>query len=69
MWSKPFYNEQHGNYIFFLGIFFKLFSDTEGSASFNRDANNDARIFTLATLISSYLIYNSVGAIDERSIN
>lgn len=27
------------------------------------------RIFTLATLISSYLIYNSVGCIDERSVS
>ena len=29
----------------------------------------DGKIFTLATLISSYLIFNSVGAIDEKSIN
>lgn len=43
--------------------------DTEGSASLNRDTNIDAKIFTLATLISSYLIYNSVGAIDEKSIS
>jgi len=34
----------------------------------NRDGNNDAKVFTLANLISSYLIFNSVGAIDEKSI-
>lgn len=43
--------------------------DTEGSASLSRDTNVDAKIFTIATLISSYLIYNSVGAIDEKSIS
>ena len=68
MWSKPIYNEQHGNYIFFLGKC-NITKDTEGSASLNRDANIDGKIFTLATLISSYLIFNSVGAIDEKSIN
>ena len=68
MWSKPIYNEQHGNYIFFLGRF-DFMEDSEGSASLNRDANVDSKIFTLATLISSYLIFNSVGAIDEKSIN
>ena len=35
----------------------------------NRNTNIDAKIFTLATLISSYLIYNSVGGIDEKSIS
>lgn len=37
-------------------------------ASLNRDSTNDAKIFTLANLISSYLIFNSVGNIDEKSI-
>lgn len=45
-----------------------LYSDTEGMASLNRDSTNDAKIFTLANLISSYLIFNSVGNIDEKSI-
>ena len=35
----------------------------------DRNTNIDAKIFTLATLISSYLIYNSVGGIDEKSIS
>jgi hypothetical protein len=60
MWSKPVFNETQENYIFFL--------DSEGSASLNRDNNNDVKVFTLANLIASYLIFNSVGAIDEKSI-
>ena len=60
MWSKPLINEREGNYIFFL--------DTEGLASLNRDSSNDAKVFTLANLISSYLMFNSVGSIDEKSI-
>lgn len=29
-----------------------------------KEEKNDVRIFTMATLLSSYLIYNSVGTID-----
>ena len=61
MWSKPIYNEKEDCYLFFL--------DTEGSDSTNRNSDHDAKVFTLAVLISSYFIYNSVGAIDEMSIN
>lgn len=43
--------------------------DTEGADSLEKDAENDAKIFTLSLLISSYLVYNSVGSIDERSIS
>ena len=43
--------------------------DTEGADSLEKDADNDAKIFTLSLLISSYLVYNSVGCIDERSIS
>lgn len=60
MWSKPLYNTKADCYLFFL--------DTEGSDSTNRDSTHDAKIFTLAILISSYFIFNSVGAIDEMSI-
>lgn len=61
MWSKPIYNEKEDCFLFFL--------DTEGSDSTNRNSDHDAKVFTLAVLISSYFIYNSVGAIDEMSIN
>ena len=37
-------------------------------ASLNKDSDSDAKIFTLANLLSSYFVYNSVGSIDEKSI-
>lgn len=33
-------------------------------ASLNRDSTNDAKVFTLANLICSYIMFNSVGSID-----
>lgn len=61
MWSKPIYSERDNLHIFFL--------DTEGSNSVEKSATHDAKIFALALLMSSYFIYNSVGSIDENSIN
>jgi hypothetical protein len=61
MWSVPLYVEKDDLYIFFL--------DTEGSRSTEKTTNHDAKIFALACLLSNYFIYNSVGAIDDRSIN
>jgi hypothetical protein len=61
MWSKPIFNEKDDSLIFLL--------DTEGAASVERDPNHDAKIFSLALLMSSYFMYNSVGCIDEVSIN
>ena len=43
--------------------------DTEGSSSLEKDPDSDAKIFTLSLLISSYLVYNSIGVIDERSLS
>ena len=43
--------------------------DTEGSESLEKDIEHDTKIFTLSLLISSYLVYNSVGCIDERSLS
>lgn len=42
--------------------------DTEGIGALDEDSNHDSRIFSLAVLISSYFIYNSVGAIDESAL-
>ena len=49
--------------------------DTEGLNSTDVNKNNDSRykylkfrIFLIALLLSSYFIYNSVGTIDENSI-
>lgn len=46
-----------------------FFLDTEGAESTNRERNHDAKIFSLAILMSSLFIYNSVGSIDEKSIS
>jgi len=61
IWSKPIYNERDNLHIFFL--------DTEGASSVEKSATHDAKIFALSLLMSSYFVYNSVGSIDENSIN
>ncbi len=43
--------------------------DTEGLGDFDKEDNNDTIIFTLAALLSSYLILNSTGTIDGNSLN
>lgn len=43
--------------------------DTEGLGAYDEDENHDAKIFLLALLLSSLLIYNSVGTIDENALN
>ena len=47
-------------YIFFL--------DSEGCDSTDKHEEYDIKIFTLSVLMSSYFIYNSIGCIDEESI-
>ncbi len=46
-----------------------LVVDTEGLGACDEDENHDAKIFLLALLLSSLLIYNSVGTIDENALN
>ena len=46
-----------------------LIVDSEGIGSLEEDSNHDSRVFSLAVLLSSYFIYNSVGAIDENAIH
>lgn len=46
-----------------------IFLDTEGFAANNVSENYDAKIFAMATLISSHLIYNSVKIIDQADID
>lgn len=42
------------------------FIDTEGTGSIDRDKDDlDLKLSAIALLMSSYLIYNSVGCIDE----
>jgi len=42
--------------------------DTEGLGSTQRTASCDMQIFSLCLLLTSYFIYNSIGAIDEQSL-
>ena len=43
--------------------------DSEGIGAFDEDENHDTKIFLLAMLLSSFFIYNSMGSIDENSLN
>ena len=46
-----------------------LIVDTEGLGALDEDSNHDVRIFSLAILLSSYFLYNSVGSIDESALS
>ena len=46
-----------------------LLLDTEGLASIDQDETYDAKVFSLAILLSSFFIYNSMGVIDEAAID
>ena len=61
IWSRPVYSQKDNLYIIFM--------DTEGLDSVDRDSDTDSRLFALSVMLSSYFIYNSIGAIDESSIN
>lgn len=45
-----------------------LVMDSEGLGALDEDSNHDVRIFSLAILLSSYFVYNSVGSIDENAL-
>ena len=45
-----------------------LVVDSEGIGGLDEDNNHDMRIFTLAVLLSSYFLYNSMGSIDENAL-
>lgn len=65
MWKKVIKAENSANGQE-MGI---LVIDTEGLGAYDEDENHDAKIFLLALLLSSLLIYNSVGTIDENALN
>jgi hypothetical protein len=46
-----------------------LVLDSEGIGGLDEDNNHDMRIFSLALLVSSYFLYNSVGSIDENALS
>lgn len=45
-----------------------LLLDCEGTGNTERDREHDARLFALAVLLSSFLVFNSRGVLDERAI-
>ncbi len=45
-----------------------LVLDSEGLGALDEDSGHDAKIFSLALLLSSYFLYNSVGNIDEAAL-
>jgi hypothetical protein len=45
-----------------------LIVDSEGLGGLDEENNHDMRIFSLALLISSFFIYNSMGSIDETAL-
>lgn len=46
-----------------------LIIDTEGLGAFDEDDNHDTKIFLLALLLCSLLLFNSTGSIDENALN
>ena len=46
-----------------------LIIDTEGFGGTEENVNHDSKIFIFSLLLSSYFIYNSVGNIDENTLN
>ena len=42
--------------------------DTEGLNSYNRDENQDMILFCITAMLSSTMLYNNFGAIDEKAI-
>lgn len=63
MWSKPLQGTTPDGEPISV-----IIMDTEGLGALDEDSNHDVRIFSLAILLSSYFIYNSVGSIDENAL-
>lgn len=63
MWGKPIVGHTaEGKLVNVIVI------DTEGLGGLDEDNNHDMRIFSLALLLSSYFVYNSMGSIDENAL-
>ena len=48
---------------------YMIIIDSEGYGGVDESASHDSRVFILTLLISSCLLYNSVGTIDENALN
>ena len=46
-----------------------LVVDTEDLGGFDEEENHDTKIFLLGMLLSSLMVYNSLGPIDEGALN
>ena len=64
IWKEVFYSEQDEDKNLPIIII-----DTEGLGAFDEEQNHDTKIFLLAMLLCSLLIYNSMGPIDENALN
>ncbi|RQM17053.1 hypothetical protein DD237_002036 [Peronospora effusa] len=63
LWGQPQKRTMaNGKYVWVLML------DTEGMGGLEASQQYDARIFSLATLLCSKLIYNSQGSVDEKAI-
>mmetsp|Transcript_9863 Transcript_9863/g.19696 ORF Transcript_9863/g.19696 Transcript_9863/m.19696 type:complete len:1553 (+) Transcript_9863:169-4827(+) len=64
LWDKVLQGEdKDGNTVNYIII------DTEGIGALDTNSQHDSIIFSLALLLSSYFVYNSVGSIDEGALN
>ena len=61
-YSEPIIIEKDGE------VFDIYIMDSEGLGGVDKHQNYDIKIFTLSVLLSSFLIYNQVGVIDETAI-
>jgi AAA+ ATPase superfamily predicted ATPase len=64
MWSKPVNISQCDGTVIPTFLI-----DTEGIGSVQQNRTHDVKIFSLALLLCDYLVYNTIGVIDERAID
>ena len=63
LWSEPVQGTQPNDEPISV-----LVIDTEGLGAFDETQNHDVKIFTLAILLSSFFMFNSMGNIDEAAL-
>ena len=63
MWGQPIRSQSENGQPLTL-----LIIDTEGLGALDEDQTHDCKIFSLAILLSTCFVYNSVGSIDENAI-
>ena len=63
LWPEPLTGTKNGRK---LSVFFL---DSEGVDAYDQTATYSAEVFSMAVLLSSVFVYNSVGAIDESAID